>query len=317
MTRRDFMQTTAALGAVAAFPRFTRAAPPSVSALRVHLFSKHLQFLDYAAMAAKAAELGFDGVDLTVRPRGHVEPAEVKSALPRAAAALRRAGLEPVMCTTGINTMADPLSDTVLGAIADAGFTHLRLGYHQFSDEESLPATLTSLRPVVRELATALQRRGLQGAFQNHAGARYVGASIWELWQVLEDIDPTQIGLQFDIRHVTAERGLSWINEYRLAAPKIASLALKDSKWIEDPATGRGTAVYTPVGEGWVDWPAYFKLLQTHAIDVPASLHLEYDLGGADHGHRQLTVEPAVVYAAMQRDLQRVRKLDAAARRSG
>ncbi|MBT5903398.1 MAG: sugar phosphate isomerase/epimerase, partial [Opitutaceae bacterium] len=55
----------------------------------VHIFSKHLQFLDYEAMAKQAAVLGFDGVDLTVRPKGHVEPADATRDLPRAAKALR------------------------------------------------------------------------------------------------------------------------------------------------------------------------------------------------------------------------------------
>ncbi len=34
------------------------------------IFSKQLQWLDYDEMARVAAEIGFDGVDLTVRPRG-------------------------------------------------------------------------------------------------------------------------------------------------------------------------------------------------------------------------------------------------------
>ena len=42
---------------------------------RVHLFSKHLQFLDYDKMSRAAAELGFDGLDVTVRKGGHVTPA--------------------------------------------------------------------------------------------------------------------------------------------------------------------------------------------------------------------------------------------------
>ncbi|MEM9984789.1 MAG: sugar phosphate isomerase/epimerase, partial [Bacteroidota bacterium] len=47
--------------------------------LEVHLFSKHLQFLGYRAMAEKATELGFAGLDLTVRPNGHVSPEKVAS----------------------------------------------------------------------------------------------------------------------------------------------------------------------------------------------------------------------------------------------
>ena len=45
----------------------------------VHVFSKHLQWLDYENMAKTASENGFDGVDLTVRPKGHVLPEKVNA----------------------------------------------------------------------------------------------------------------------------------------------------------------------------------------------------------------------------------------------
>ena len=64
---------------------------------RIHVFSKHLQWLDYRGMAEAAAEIGFDGVDLTVRPRGHVLPERVEDDLPRAVEAVRQAGLRVEM----------------------------------------------------------------------------------------------------------------------------------------------------------------------------------------------------------------------------
>jgi len=69
----------------------------------VCIFSKHLQFLpDYKAMAALAAEVGFDGIDLTVRPGGHVLPENVEIDLPRAITAAGNAGLKVPMIVTKI-----------------------------------------------------------------------------------------------------------------------------------------------------------------------------------------------------------------------
>ncbi|MCC5022834.1 MAG: hypothetical protein J6386_08590 [Candidatus Synoicihabitans palmerolidicus] len=118
--------------------------------------------------------------------------------------------------------------------------------------------------------------------------------------------------MQFDIRHATAERGVSWPNELRLAASKIATLALQDFAWREDPSTHRGQLIDTPIAAGWVDFPRYFSLLNEHAVTAPASLHLEYDIGGAQHGHRQLTCPPAQVYSTMRRDFAQVKTLAAA-----
>jgi L-ribulose-5-phosphate 3-epimerase len=42
--------------------------------LKICVFSKHLQWTDVKEAAAIARDIGFDGVDLTVRPGGHVLP---------------------------------------------------------------------------------------------------------------------------------------------------------------------------------------------------------------------------------------------------
>lgn len=306
---------TAALSRVSAAPVAATAPAPSAGPdsppdpiPSVHVFSKHLQWLDYEAMAEQAAALGFDGVDLTVRPGGHVEPARVRQDLPRAVGALRRAGLPPRLCTTALTHADDPTCDALLGALADSGLRHLRLGWHKFPPGMPLPAAIESCKPVAERLAAALARRNLRGAFQNHSGTEYVGASLWELWQVIDGLDPQRIGLQFDIRHATVERGLSWANELALAAPKIATLACKDFRWTDNPTTGRGEVRDVPFGQGWVDWDRYFALLRNHAVSAPTSLHFEYPLGGAEHGHRELTVDPAVVLAAMRRDRAALRR---------
>ena len=61
MTRRG-----ALLSSLGAFALSGGAAPGS---LKVAIFSKHLQFLQGAELARAAAEMGFDGIDLTVRLR--------------------------------------------------------------------------------------------------------------------------------------------------------------------------------------------------------------------------------------------------------
>ena len=58
-----------------------------------------------------------------------------------------------------------------------------------------------------------------------------------------------------------------------------------------------------------VDFSTYFRLLKQYGVNVPISMHYEYDLGGAEHGDRTLKVEPQVIYDAMKRDLQKVKEL--------
>lgn len=309
MKRRTFLQNSSvALGATM-LPRALSASHHDHARQRsVHVFSKHLQFLDYDHMAAKAAEIGFDGVDLTVRPGGHVLPENAKRDLPRAAKALRENDLAPLMCTTGFTSINDAHVESTLDAIAEAGIRHLRMGYFRPDANLHPVDQLKKIRHELPPLVEALRSRSLNGAFQNHAGARHIGSSLWEYWQLLQDVDPTVLGIQFDIRHAVAERGASWQREFEIASPKISSLVVKDFKWIEEEETGLPKLLNTPLDEGWVDFPRYFAMVDEAQISVPISLHYEYDLGGADHGKRELTIPEKAVYAAMKRDLNILRK---------
>jgi len=63
------------------------------------------------------------------------------------------------------------------------------------------------------------------------------------------------------------------------------------------------------MGEGMVDFNAYFKLLKTFGLKPPVSLHLEYPLGGAEKGKSNLSVEPKIVFEAMKKDLAFIHQL--------
>src|SRR5438045_8813160 len=86
--------------------------------LKVAIFSKHLQFLTGEALAKAVAGLGFDGVDITVRKGGHVEPARVAQDLPPLAAIFKDHGLEVPMITTDIANADTPFAADILKPMA-------------------------------------------------------------------------------------------------------------------------------------------------------------------------------------------------------
>ena len=85
LSRRAMLAGAAALLATPA------AARPK---LKISIFSKHLAEVQGAELAKAAVDLGFDGVDITVRKGGHVLPEQVKQNLPPLVKILRGAGLE-------------------------------------------------------------------------------------------------------------------------------------------------------------------------------------------------------------------------------
>lgn len=276
------------------------------SALKIHIFSKHLQFLDYQDMAEAAAEMGFDGVELSVRPKGHVLPERVEEDLPKAAEAMRNAGLPPLMMTTAVLDPENSTDKQVLETAAQLGFKYYRMNYYRYLEGKTIPESIRYFQQKAKSLSEFNKSLDLVGCYQNHAG-NYMGASIWELWELLKEANPQHLGAQYDIRHAVVEGGLSWQNGLRLINPFIKTLAIKDFKWVNE--NGKWSTQNTPIGEGMVDFKSYFQLLKKHQIQVPVSLHLEYPIGGAEHGDTKLTVDKQVVFKAMKKDLQKVHEI--------
>ena len=280
--------------------------------LPIHIFSKHLQFLDYEEMAEAAATIGFDGVELSVRPKGHVLPENVRQDLPKAIAAVRKQGLSADMIVTRITDADAKLNQEVLQTAADEGIRHYRMGYFRDLKEYSVLQNIEFCKVSMRKLASLNARLGLTGNYQNHAGTR-VGANIWEIWQMLEGLEASALGCQYDIRHAVVEGGLSWGTGLKLIKDKINNIVLKDFRW--EKREGKWRVLNTPIGEGMVDFKRYFGLLKAYNIHLPVSLHCEYDLGGAEHGDRELKNgwDKARVIEAMKSDLTKIHEIWASA----
>ena len=133
--RRDFIKKTTLASSACLLPMASLPALHKTSTkkakegLRVFLFSKHLQFLNYNDMAEATAEMGFQGLDLTVRPRGHVLPARVEDDLPKAVEPMKKFGLAPILMTTNITDATDVESIKVLKTASALKFTHYRMGW--------------------------------------------------------------------------------------------------------------------------------------------------------------------------------------------
>ena len=80
----------------------------------INIFSKNLHWLNYSEMASAVAEMGFDGIDLTGRPEGHVLPEKVTEDLPKAVEAIKKAGLKVHMITTAIIDVDSPFAESIL-----------------------------------------------------------------------------------------------------------------------------------------------------------------------------------------------------------
>jgi len=307
-SRRRFIKKVGVVSIVAPFLQTSclQKQIPSSKPLSIHLFSKHLQFLDLKSAAQVVAELGFDGLDLTVRPKGHVLPENVKLDLPKAMFDIKKGGSKCEMITTAVSDVSNPLDNDVIKTASKEGIKYYRSDWFKFKEDISLEESLDYYKVKVQELGEINQQHNIIGCYQNHSGTK-VGASIWEVKKILEMVNTDYFGAQYDIRHAVAEGGRSWSNGLKLIKNHIKTIVLKDFKWGQ--VNGKWKIVNVPVGEGMVDFDAYFKLLKNMGLNPPVTLHLEYPLGGAEKGRSEISVNQKIVFDAMQKDLLTIQRL--------
>lgn len=260
------------------------------------MFSKHLPRLAPKELAQACKRAGFSGVDLTVRKGGHIAPAKVEADLPPAAEAIRGEGMELPHITTDLATGTDPFAAAVLKTAGRLKIPLFRADHIGYAGTD-IAAEVKRIGAGLTSLAKLARAAGTQMLYQNHAGD--FGAPLWDLMRVIEPLDPRSAGVEFDIRHAVAEGGFSaWRTAFHLIAKRLGMICLKDFYWKKPDQTSKTWKIENvPIGEGMVDFPAYFALLAKVGYRGPISLHIEY-LDGADRPGAE-----ARTLAAAEKDL--------------
>lgn len=300
MRRRDFIKAAAA--AVAAAPLGPARAESETKRVCLHTFSKPLQWLGYDALAESVAQAGFGGIDLSVRPKGHVEPEHVGRDLPLAVEAARKQGLRVEMIVTAITDAAQPDAERVLKTAAQCGVKVYRMGYVRYDEALGVEGSIEKNHKVMAGLEALSRAAGIVGCYQNHHawGDGLFGGPVWDIFYMLKGLDPQWIGCQYDVRHAVAESGGSWSVGMKLIAPYIRSTCLKDFLWAKPKGKWIPDNVFA--GEGMVPWESYFKLVKQLKIHGPASVHCEWELFSKEEQALPEAERRALAVKRMQRD---------------
>lgn len=288
MTRRTALQTLAAAPA-AASAQTGRSAKPAVC-----IFSKHMAQFNWDDLGKNAKQIGFDGVDLTVRPKGHVEPARAAEDLPKAVAAIRAHGLSVPMITTGLLNAEDPAARPTLSTAGKQRVPFWKPGYYRYKFDRPVDQVLEDVRRQAATLVALSKESGVTCGFHNHSGD-YVGAAVWDTRDIIASMDPKSIGYYFDPGHATIEGGLAgWRISLATVLPRLKMVALKDFYWGK-AKDGRWRPQWCPMGEGMVDWQKIFAAFAGAGFSGPLTLHVEY------HTNDEM--------AAIAKDYEYIRKL--------
>lgn len=264
------------------------------------IFSKHLHWLNYKDMAELVSEIGFSGIDLTVRNGGHVLPENVRTDLPITVAQIRDAGLEVPMMTTGILDPDDRYTRDILETAGKLGIKYYRTGWYKYEEGGTVKKQLEDARKKMAGLQEINKACNIASSYQNHAG-KSIGASGWDLLKIIEGLDPEWTGVQYDIRHAMVEGPDSWPYSFELLAPYINTVDIKDYTW--EVSGDKAKVLNVPLGKGLVDFDLFVKKLHDFQIQPDYSIHYEYPLGGADHGSTELEIPKAEFVKMVSADL--------------
>jgi len=269
-----------------------RGAPKPRTSPAVCLYSMHLIKIEYDNMGMVLRDLGFDGCDLACIPGAHVPPEKAGAELMRAVEAVAGVGLEVPIITTIVTNGADPSGRMILSIAGFMGVAAFRPGYWHYGNATDIEARLFEVQREMMGLASIARAYNVAMAVHNMSGDN-VGASLFDLSAMFRGIDPRWVGYDFDPGYATEEGGAGgWNTAMRLALPRLKAVTVKDFYWAREG--GAWKVVPCPLGEGMVNWPAFFSALARVKYTGPITIEMKY--------------QPKDELNAIRKDLEFVRK---------
>lgn len=229
-----------------------------------------------ACRAAKAA--GFDGLDLTVRPRGHVLPENVNPGLDQAFQIAAEERVEIPMISTFI-TEADAPHTREIIVEAHNHIRTVKLGTWRYTPFGSLTKQLDEARRKLDAIIQVTRRYSILPCLHAHSGPILSNGPL--LYHLLKDFSPEDVGAYVDPMHMTLEGGLSgWEMVLDLVAPWVALVGVKNFIFQPRDRDANGQQrfdwKFAPLADGMAPLPEFFKRLKQLRYDGTVSLHSEY-----------------------------------------
>jgi sugar phosphate isomerase/epimerase len=221
------------------------------------------------ALAAYVRELGFDGVELPVRPGYPVNPDNVTTELLRAARPFADAGLT-------IASIAGPTDEHTIAACGEAGIPIIRICL-AIPPGRSYLDYIAEVQRDYAALIPALDDAHVTIGIQNHCG-RFV-ANAMGIHQLLQPFEPRHIAAVWDPAHCALQGEIP-----ELAADilwtHLRMINLKNAYWLRTNGLEAEYAQYkhywTSGRQGLCSWPSVIAILRQRRYDGPICLTAEY-----------------------------------------
>lgn len=243
------------------------------------VFTKPWKALPLPQLARHIQSLGFDLIELPVRPGFQVEPAHIEQDLPSAVQLLGEHGIRVLNVTADL-----PLDDERLySACAQAGIGMNRVMFWQRDRDY-----WTAEAEVRRQLDAALpfcEKYDFQIGIQNHSG-RFVPVNEMGMHHLVKDYDPRYVAAVWDPAHNALE-GMNSNSALDVLAAQLCVVNLKNAYWrrVSGPeaAVAEWKIYWTSGAQGRASWPRVIAKLKAMGYEGPICFSAEYtDEGRVD-----------------------------------
>jgi len=259
--------------------------------MKIVAFSKSFQDWPIPQMCQRFREIGLDGVDLTVREKGSIEPKNVETELPVAVKAAHEAGIEIDFISTNINAVTAE-AEKVLATASKQGIARFKMGYVVYRPFGTLVEQMDEARRQIEAVAKLGRKYGILACMHIHSG-RCVPSHGTMLYQLLRDFPPDLVGAYVDTLHTVYEGGgEGWRQGLDLLKPWITLCAVKNFAYFAGEKDKTGQVQWktkvVPIAEGISPLPLFVATLKEAGFKGTFSLHSEYK---GSHSFKDLDTE--------------------------
>ncbi|MDZ4686197.1 MAG: TIM barrel protein [Planctomycetaceae bacterium] len=242
------------------------------------LFTDDLSDLSIREACRAAKKAGFDGLDLTLRPGGHVRPENAQQGLAAAHEIADEEGVSIPMVTTGITASDAPFAEEVIAA-AHMRIKTIKLGYWRYEPFGSLLKQLDEARRKLEGIVALARRYHIRPCVHAHSGPILSNGPL--LYLLLKDFPPADVGAYVDPMHMSYEGGGSgWEMMLDLLAPWVALVGVKNYILSATARDAFGQQRFqikkAPLADGMAPLPQFFQRLKQIGYDGVVSLGSEY-----------------------------------------
>ena len=239
-------------------------------------FSKMVREQDIPRMILTLKDIGADGVDLCVRPGYPVNPENCRTELPKAAKAVREAGLSMPMVSAPTNLIdaKSPAAENIFRACHDSGIRDVKVGYWGFKPGDYWKQ-VDSARRDVEAFAALGTGLGVRTNLHTHSGS-YIGLNAASVMDLAKGFNQQDVGVYLDPGHL-AMHGEPLPIAFSMVSEYLSLIAVKDSEWIKGEGGKPKKSHFLPPGKGLVDWREMMRILVARDYRGPLSFHSEYE----------------------------------------